>query len=326
MPEATATPAVEGRQQSWTKGWIDLWIESPPFRLLLIAVELSSFIVGAVSVYYAAQALDVANETRRDQQVSEARQMLLNPPPGLFDIGEAARTILSSGRNLTGLQLNCGTGLVARTAPGPRCQPTMYIGEIELLESPSKAVSVADLPPRQTMRYVIERSQFDGVNFYDSTFDGVGLFDARFYSSNFSRVAFNHCRIESSVFNDAYIEDTSFENCEISSSSFAGADLRRTSFEGTSMFEVNISGATLCSELNCVSGLTTENLAGMYYFDDDPPILTGLLVPADPKVCPAASRANMVPGGVANCGAPVRSVPNIPAPGQDFPSSETGGT
>lgn len=325
LPEATGTPVAEGRQRSWSRGWIDLWIESPPFRLLLIAVELSSFIVGAVSVFYAAAALDVANEARRDQKVSEARQMLLNPPPGLFDLGEAARTILSSGRNLTALQLNCGPGLVAKTAPGARCQPTMYVGEIDLSESHSVFTAVADLPPRQAMRYVIERSQFDGVNFYDSTFDGVGLFDARFHSSNFSRVAFNRCRIESSVFSDAYLEDTSFENCEISSSSFAGSDLRHASFVGTSMFEVNISGATLCSGLTCVSGLTPENVAGMYFFEDDPPVMLGLLVPASPKVCPKASRDWIWQVGVARCDEALFSAPGVPAPEEDFPSAGSTG-
>lgn len=325
-PEATGTPAAETRQNSWTKGWIDLWIESPPFRLLLIVVELGSFIVGAVSMFYAAEALDVANEARRDQQVSEARQLLLNPPPGLFDLGEAARTILSSGRNLTALQLKCSTGLVPRAASGIRCQPTMYIGEIQLAESRSDSASFTDLPPRQAMRYAIERSQFEGVNFYDSSFDGVGLFDARFYSSNFSRVAFNHCRIEASVFNDAYLEDTSFENCEISSSSFAGSDLRHASFAGTSMFEVNISGATLCSGLACVSGLTPENLAGTYFFDDDPPVMTGLLINATPKICPKASRDWIQHGGVATCDAPRDSAPGVPAPGEDFPSAGASGT
>jgi len=242
----------------WRQGWIDLVIESPPFRLILLLIELLSFVAAAIGIWFAYLALDATNQARIDQRVSEARMQLMNPPRGLYDVGEDVRAIINNGRPFAGILLGCDGPYNPMYSPDNRCEGGPYL---------------TDLVARGTDRLrdtAISRSLFRGVVVGASRFERVRLDDTVFAHSDLYDVAFADCLMSYVQFIDVGFSRTSFTGCRLENASFDSSDLRGIDFSGVELDEVNISGAVLCDLSACVANLPRN---GVYYYSDRAPVI-----------------------------------------------------
>ena len=232
----------------------------------IVVIEVMGIFIGAVGVWASFAALNVANETRRDQLIAAARTDLLSAPATVNEMGPRLQNYLDLGLSLEGVEFEC-------ELVGQHCAKAKTFTSVAFGTPGQVAGALSDV----TFRSVILRSP---------RFDGISARRAQFQRTYFDGGKFLNCQLYTAVFYEVVFNNTVFD-CEIVGASFLGAQLDTVSFMSSTLDRIDVSGAILCTDTDRCVDMTPEQSRAMYYFADNPPVGDDMLRPdLWPTECP----------------------------------------
>jgi len=228
-------------------------------------LEVTGFFLTAVGVWASVVALNVANDTRRDQLIAVARADLLSPPITVVDLGARLQNYLDLGQTLDGVMLTC-------TQVQESCRP-FSLTNFHVGGGNQRADALSGSAIRNAR---IANASLTGVKIDHSAWGPVSFIDVRFTDCDFD------------VFRlTATFESTSFERCKLRFMTFEGSDLSGADFGDSRMSFIDVSGTRLCQDIDRCMTMTPAQARETFYFEDRPPIgiehLSGEL---RPTMCP----------------------------------------
>lgn len=224
-------------------------VDSPRFRLGLVAFEVIAIILGVIGIYMAADQTKIAVEALSDQKRMSAFQILYSDNIGITAKMESLAYLSKSESVLTGIDIYCRSYRLCSTYEDVR------LSEISIGDG---RISGIRLINPQFYPVIFENMDMRNVQFLGGQLGGLVI------ESDLSGVEFGGTDLSGTYFTASDLEEASM----------SGAGVTGTRFPGS-----NISGVELCTnsryegedDWGCMSGADSETFTDSHYFANNPP-------------------------------------------------------